>query len=198
MLGLSKLLPLDLFAITVYSHLSGPTWDLWVICYNIFYLAEVETYNLLGVFLNRSHIPSLSIAPTMTHLAYIRIYVTPKNKKRIISTAANKSFSYSDMQLFPSFWGLFDAAHLGVSHCKSLNAKRWPLGWQMFDQRAAWSIPRKFQCFPPENQLSVHYTYFPVFVRNLFVSQAEKKQFFRLMNLSALCGSKNLTLSTSL
>lgn len=28
-----------------------------------------------------SHIPSLSIAPTVTRLAYIRIYRTPKNKK---------------------------------------------------------------------------------------------------------------------
>lgn len=27
------------------------------------------------------------------------------------------------MQLFPSFWGLFDAAHLGVSRCKLRDAK---------------------------------------------------------------------------
>lgn len=38
-----------------------------------------------------------TVAPTMTHLAYLRIYLTPKNKKRIIWTAINKTFSYSDM-----------------------------------------------------------------------------------------------------
>lgn len=51
---------------------------------------------LLWIILNPSYIPSLSVAPAMTHLAYIRIYLTPKNKKRIMWTATNKTFSYSD------------------------------------------------------------------------------------------------------
>lgn len=93
---------------TVYSCLSGSTWDLRVICdvpdtqkVRLLYLVEVETFNLRVLcalsFLNPSHIPSLSVAPTMTHLAYIRIYLTPKNKKRIIWTTTNKTLSYSDV-----------------------------------------------------------------------------------------------------
>ena len=82
----------------------------------------------LSFLLDPSHIPSLSVFPSMTHLAYIRIYLTPKNKKRIIWTATNKTFSYSDTSgsCFPaSGVSLMHAAHLGVTQ---------PVRWQ------AWSL----------------------------------------------------------
>lgn len=66
------------------------------------------------------------LSPTMTHLAYVRIYLTPKNKKRIIRTTTNKTLSYPDMSgsCFPASGGPFDAAPSGESHgVKSLDAK---------------------------------------------------------------------------
>lgn len=154
MVRLSAFLALDLFMTVVYSHLGASTWDMRVICdvpdiqkVTIFYLVKAEAFNLRVLsalsILNPSHIPSLSVAPTMTHLAYIRIYLTPKNKKRIIWTAANKTSSYSNMpcSCFPSFWGLFDASHLGVS--QNWTTANFSVSvWLLY----TWSTSRKFQC----------------------------------------------------
>lgn len=66
------------------------------------------------------------LSPTMTHLAYVRIYLTPKNKKRIIWTATNKTLSYPDMlgSCFPASGCPFDVAPSGESHsAESLDAK---------------------------------------------------------------------------
>lgn len=108
----------------------------------------------------------------MTHLAYIRIYLTPKNKKRIIWADTNKTFSYSDMSCscFPPqlLGSLLSAAHLGVSPCKSLDAKL------MYSQLAsclttvaAWSIPRKFHYVFTQSVSSLNLVhYFPVSAGN--------------------------------
>lgn len=125
------------WSISNYSYLSVPKGDLWVICdvpateeIGIFYLVEAETFNppvltALSI-LKPSRIPSLSVAPTMTHLAYVRIYLTPKNK-RIIWTDTNKTSSDSDTpcSCFPAF---------GVLWCH-------PSGSQLNDK---WTL-RKFE-----------------------------------------------------
>lgn len=116
----------------LYSHLSGPTWVLQVICdvpdiqvsFIWLKLRRLICLSfLLWVTLNPSHIPSLSLTPTVAHLAYIRIYRTPKNKKSIIWADTNKTFGYSDMSCSCHhhhhhsrlLGSLLSAAHLGVS-----------------------------------------------------------------------------------
>lgn len=67
------------------------------------------------------------------------------------------------MQLFLSFWGLFDATNLAVAQFTSLNAKlsNGQLGINIW----AWSIPRMFQCISTKMINSLYF----YFEKKMFV-----------------------------
>lgn len=143
-----------------------PTWDLRVMLPTLRRLVSFIWLKLrrliclsflLWVILNppSPHIPSLSVAPAMTHLAYIRIYLTPKNKKRIMWTATNKTFSYSDMSgsCFPA-----SGVSLMQPIWESLSSHRFMPNWAT----ASWVYiskpglsPKSSSTFSPRSTLCI-------------------------------------------
>lgn len=101
---------------------------------------------LLSVTSSPSHIPSLSVALFMNHLAYIRIYPlwdeTPKNKKRIKWTAKIKPAAIQICQASVSEFSLMQP--IWKSPCSRVLMSNWSTA--TFSIHVwTWLIPAKLQ-----------------------------------------------------